>query len=127
MASNTGSVVPLKIIVEWPRTYGGRASRGDANDLFALAGIGAALTVINPWAIIESFCPSEWKGSVKKPKSTKQPYMVELRVRDRLAPGELARVEWPRNIQHTWDVTDAIGIGLKFHGRYELRRVHAAE
>jgi hypothetical protein len=48
-------------------------------------------------------------------------------VRLRLSDNELATIVWPNSVKHTWDVTDAIGIGLYHLRRFERRRVFARE
>ena len=117
----------MQLVLEWPQTYGGRSSRGDANDLFPLAGIDGALAAIFPAANITHYVPHAWKGSLEKPSKTSEPYSVESRVRDRLSTEEAANVKWPTNVKLSWDVTDAIGVGLKFHGRFERKRVFHRE
>lgn len=116
------------LVVEWPRTYGGKASRGDANDLFALAGIDSALAALLPQSTrVSRYFPKDWKGTIEKPKTTKQPYIIRERVFARLDVFERAVVDWTNNVKHSWDVADAIGIGLKHLGRFRLNRVYAVE
>lgn len=116
-----------QLVVEWPQTYDGRSSRGDTNDLLPLAGVDAALVTLLPFSKVAYFVPHEWKGGTQKPSKASDPYVIEERVKDRLDAGENQRVEWPRSEKHGWDVADAIGIGLKFLGRFERKRVFARE
>lgn len=109
-------LVPIMCLVcERPRTYGGRAGRGDANDLIAVAlVVGALLGRLScPTALP---LPKEWKGQLPKPQ-TKAEYLsdgypVEERVRAKLSLAEAARVEWPKDWKKKMDVSDALGIGL---------------
>lgn len=116
-----------KLVLEHPQTYGGRASKGDSNSLFPLAGVDAALAALFFDAETSFYVPHDWKQGVEKPEDTKHDYIIEKRVRVRLSEVELTKIEWPRNVRHTWDVTDAIGIGLKALNRFERHRVYARE
>lgn len=110
----------LQLVCERPRTYSGRAGRGDANDLIAVAlVVGALLGRLScPTALP---LPEEWKGGIPKPKTKveylRDGYPVEERVRAKLSPVEAARVEWPRDWRKKMDVSDALGIGLYALGR----------
>jgi hypothetical protein len=119
------------LVLEYPRTYGGRAGRGDANDLFPLAAIDGALAAHfgMTGAQITRFFPRDWKGTTEKPENTKTPYVVEGMVRRRLDPTEtkILDAEWPNNVKHTYDITDSVGIGLTALGRFEKIRVYARE
>lgn len=55
--------------------------------------------------------------------------MIEFKVRARLSPDEPEALEanWPKNVKHSWDLIDAVGIGLHRLGRFERRRVYARE
>jgi len=113
--------------LEYPRTYSGRASRGDANDLFPLAAVDGALAALLAFSKVKHYTPSEWKGGTQKPDSTKEPYVVEAKVRMRLSPEELSCIEWPGNVKHGYDIVDSVGIGLHHLGRFERLRVYARE
>lgn len=107
----------LKLICELPRTYGGRAKKGDANSnvvpLSVVVGmIAGALGC--PTALV---WPQDWKGTIPKPERQSEPYIVQERVKAHLTAEEAARVEWPRNKKLQWDVADAIGIGMARLGR----------
>lgn len=104
-------------IIEVPQVY--QRGKGDQNDLVTLAGVaGAIATVIPPVIHLHSVVPAEWKGQVPKPKRASDPYIIEERLRARLSPKEVARVQLPsaRSLQH--NVWDAIGIGMHHLGRY---------
>jgi hypothetical protein len=104
-------------VIEIPQVY--RRGPGDPNDLVTLAGVaGAIATVVPPVIHLHSVVPAEWKGQVPKPKRASDPYIIEDRVRARLSPEELSRVQLPsaRSLQH--NVWDACGLGMWHLGRY---------
>jgi len=116
------------VICEWPQTYGGGASRGDTNDLFPVAGVGAALAaLVGENVRFDHVVPHDWKGSIQKPKKVSDPYSIVLMCERRLSDAEKAVVELPGNKRHHWDVWDAVGIGLKALGRFEKMRAVARE
>lgn len=115
-----GMVPIMRLVCERPRTYGGRAGRGDANDLIAVAlVVGALLGRLSCPTTLP--LPEDWKGGIPKPQSKaeylRDGYPVEERVRAKLSPVEAARVEWPRDWRKKMDVSDALGIGLYALGR----------
>lgn len=103
------------IICEYPRTYGGRASRGDANDLVGVALVVGAILgrLACPSRLV---LPEDWKGNAPKPDTKaeyeRDGYVPEERARAALSPEELARVRLPRDWRKKLDVWDAVGIGL---------------
>jgi hypothetical protein len=103
------------LIIEMPQTYGGRAARGDTNDLIAL---GATVGAIEHMARailgihVSNVRPSDWKGQIPKPKRAGDPYVVETRVNAVLSSKEDHGVQWPTARRLCWDVADSIGIGL---------------
>lgn len=100
----------FKLVVEWPQTYHGRSSRGDANDLFPLAGIGAALAMTRmPWEL-KHYRPQEWKGNVNAD-------VMIRRIQSKLWPEEMKSVVLPKAKSLHHNVWDAVGIGLKYVGR----------
>ena len=106
-----------RVIVEVPRVYPAARQTGDQNDLIAVAGVAyaASVSVISATERLRYF-PHEWKGTVKKETCT-------ARIRERLNAFELASIEHcPKSLEH--NVIDAIGIGLKFFGRFEPHRVY---
>jgi len=106
------------LALEVPQTYKGRAKRGDANDLISLALVDGAIAGIFERVQIFSYFPSQWKGQVPKPKRAGEDYIIEARVRKRLSPDELERVNWPNAWKLCMDVSDAIGIGLTALSRW---------
>lgn len=114
------------LVLEWPQTYGGRSAKGDTNDLFALAAVDGAIAGRVGAQTIDHLVPHDWKGSIGKPKPGSV-YVIESRVRAQLSSLELPRVRWPNAVKLTFDVTDAIGIGLHALGRFAPRRVFARE
>lgn len=111
------------LILEFPTVYGGRASRGDARDLFPLAAVDGAIAMAFPEASVSHVEPHDWKGSVKKPKRASDTYAIAARVVERLGADERARVEWPKSAKLRMDVADAVGVGLHRLGRFERLRV----
>lgn len=113
-----------RIVIEFPQTYGGRAARGDANDLIALgATIGAleqVARVVLGITNVDNVTPAQWKGGIPKPKRARDfdEYVITQRVREHLQPDEWAHVEWPKSVRLSWDVADAVGIGLKITKRW---------
>lgn len=93
-------------VVERQQTYGGRARRGDANDLLDLAMLVGAITyACEEYATVELVAPSRWKGNTPKQVTANQ---VDLK----LSSEELSRVMFPKSKKLRADVYDAIGIGL---------------
>lgn len=115
------------LVVEWPQVYqrGGGRTRGDANDLLGLAGVGGGLAA-RFWEAdtkVRSVSPSEWKGQVPKDA-------IALRVESRLSEAE--RVAYDAGVTAVapslrHNVSDAVGIGLWGLGRFERRRVISRE
>lgn len=129
-AGRSGFGAPGDVLaVEWPQIYSraGGKSKGDPNDLLPLAGVDSALAALFPSVEVHHFVPHAWKAGVPKPKSAAEEYIITRRVIARLSEVEQARVEWPGNKKHGWDVADALGIGLYHLGRYERKRVFARE
>lgn len=96
------------VVIEQPQTYGGRAAKGDANDLIKLANLVGALSMLTD--DVELVTPAKWKGQA--PAS-----VVEARCRKKLTDAEKLRIELPRNSKHRTDVWHAIGLGLWKLGR----------
>jgi hypothetical protein len=122
-----GDAVVDVVALEFPQTYGGRAGRGDANDLISIAAVDGALAALFAGSAIQHYRPHDWKGSIKKPGTTTEPYPIRGRVEGALRPEELTRVAWTRNVRHSWDIVDALGVGLHFLGRFRPGRVYAVE
>lgn len=105
------------VVVEVPQIYTRTKSKGDPNDLIPLAGISyglAAAFYAREGVIAHQYLPREWKGNVDAD------LMIE-RIKGRLSPAELAVCTGPTYLLH--NVYDAVGIGLKYLGRLEPKRV----
>jgi hypothetical protein len=106
-----------RLVLEFPQTYGGRAAKGDANDLFPLAAIDGAIVALFPRADVTSYFPREWKSNM-------DPDALIARVKGRLTPEEHVRVELPApSLQH--NVWDGVGVGLCFLGRLAPKKIFA--
>lgn len=124
LTSKAPAACVQRVVIEMPQTYGGMAAEGDANDLIALgATVGAieqVARVVLSIPCVDNVAPSAWKGGIKKPKRASDPeYVVIGRCRKYLQPDEWARIEWPRAVKLSWDVADAVGIGLRITKRWE--------
>jgi hypothetical protein len=119
-----------ELAVEWPRVYRGAKSKGDNNDLLALAAVDTAVAAIFPDAEVYSYYPDEWKGQALKE-------VIAARVMARLSEyerdqivlhgrgtiEELAVGKLVGGRNH--NTLDAIGIGLFHVGRFDRKRVFA--
>lgn len=126
--SHKPSNAPSVLIHEWPQIYKAAKSKGDPNDLVALAGIGVGLAGILAMGAaargqaleVRSPKPAEWAGQL--PKATKgDPWKSPRakRVALQLSPEERERVV------RSHDVIDGVGIGLWYCGRFKPHRVLA--
>lgn len=117
------------VVYERPQIYAAAKSKGDPNDLIALAAIGAAVACWyqrsriqpNDRVLIQTPTPAQWAGQI--PKATKGSAIDSpraLRILSRLTDLEKSRV--PN--QH--DAIDAIGLGLHALGRLGIRRVYTS-
>lgn len=124
------------LVLEFPRIYReAKQGKKDPNDLTPLAAIdGAIMGLFGMPAIM--YYPHAWKGSL-------DPDICISRVRSRLTEDEWEQVQFPKGtcedcrdyekaavacaksscLAH--NVFDAIGIGLKYTGRFDARRVYA--
>lgn len=114
MAKSVWSVAlpECDLAVELPQIYARSKSKGDPNDLIAVAGVVGALDALAPHHTTV-YLPSEWKGQV--PKS-----VMTTRTTSKLEKTELERIITPRRASLMHNVWDAIGIGihhLKVHGQ----------
>lgn len=104
------------VILECPQSYKAGFQKGDQNDLITLAGYG--FTLAN--AVIAAdkritYKPRDWKGTI-------DPDKCEARILSRLSLSETRNIRLSvALLMH--NVHDAIGIGLKFFGRFEPHRV----
>lgn len=110
------------MVFEWPQIYERAKSKGDPNSIMLLAGVCAAIGAqmqIAHGTQLHSYKPKEWAGNVPKDTTVSgckfSPRAV--RIRRRLSIQEL--VVW--DLAKYDDEIDAIGIGLKWLGRYEKR------
>lgn len=118
-ASQVGFAVGIDaVVVEWPQWYAAGKSQGDPNDLAGLAGVGAAVAALLPYAEVRAPVPRDWIGGLPKSR-TGDPWASPrgARVRARLTPAELALV--PKS----HDAIDAVGLGLWAVGRFQRARV----
>lgn len=88
-----------------------------------LVAVDAWVCALFPLAKHVQFFPREWEGAVKRPKDWREPDPVIQRVKGRLTPDELARVQLPAP-SRAHNVWDAVGIGLKAVGRFERKRYY---
>lgn len=125
-----------RLIVELPQIYqrGANKSKGDPNkNVLPLAMVDAALAALLPYAEVHEFQPHAWKGGTSKPERSYDAggreiaYVIKDKVKARLSSEELARVDWTKSIERSWDVADSIGVGFTFLGRFERARVFARE
>ncbi len=98
---------PDRVVIELPQVYARSKSKGDPNDLIAVAVVVGALTACLKNA--ELIKPRVWKGTVDKSVFLK-------RILGKLEPGELALLpKLAKSLVH--NVQDAVGIGLFAVGR----------
>jgi hypothetical protein len=124
-----------QLVFELPQIYqrGANKSKGDPNkNVLPLAMVGAALAM-QSFAQVSTYQPHAWKGTTQKPKSVKEEvdegkvYIIKQRALDRLLDVEKAKIDWSGSVERSWDVADAIAIGLHHLGRFERKRVFARE
>ncbi len=113
------------VVVEWPRIYDSLAKKGDKaaadpNDLLPLCGVDIGLCMRIPHARHHRLYPSDWKGTIPKNEHD----IVKNRVIARLSITERAAlIPAPASVEH--NMYDALGIGLKFVGRFDPVKVFA--
>lgn len=123
--------VPTTLVVEWPQIYTVDKSEGNPNDLIGLAGVCGAVAGIlamgaaqrNDTLTVVSYTPNAWAGQLPKSKLKGSASPRTARVLERLNVDERAILDAAglfEKVSH--DAFDAIGIGLKFLGRFERRR-----
>jgi hypothetical protein len=124
------------IVVELPQIYsrGGNKTKGDPNKTcLPLAMVDGALAALFPYAETCSHQPHSWKGTTQKPdrcfdeNGKEKVYVIKNRVKERLTPAEQRVIEWGNSIERSWDIADAIGVGLHHLGRFERGRVFARD
>jgi hypothetical protein len=117
-ARHTAPMTVKVVVVEVPRIYPAARQKGDQNDLIPVAGVSfAAASVLGRYgATLKRFYPRDWKGTVDADVCCR-------RVEAALTEPERGRIEkCPAHLRH--NVLDAIGIGLKYLGRFEPVRVY---
>ncbi len=107
-----GAPVPTMLVCEFPQVYTAAFSRGDNNDLLALAGVGSALAALYPSVPVTTVLPREWKGQAPKE-------VMHARIKSRLDGPEtdvwVAAQYRGKSLFH--NTADAVGIGLFHLGR----------
>lgn len=99
------------MVVEIPQVYTVGKQKGDQDDITQLSGVVGAVTMaLNPLSV-SHYYPREWKGQL--PKET-----CGDRVLLTLSEGERMNVGKYGALQH--NILDAIGIGLKYLGRFNV-------
>lgn len=99
-------------VIEFPQIYRSLYQKGDQNDLTRLAGCVGYLASDLCAGSVETVLPHAWKGSVPKPKTAKEPYIIAERCKGKLSAEELGKIVLPRAARFQLDVWDAVGIGL---------------
>lgn len=105
--------------VEVPKVYQASQQKGDQNDLIPLGlVVGCVIGLIRPVKVTQYF-PRDWKGTIDADSCT-------ARIIKRLSREELLRCEeCPASLAH--NLFDAVGIGLKYVGRFEPNKVYDSE
>lgn len=104
-------------VIELPQTYGGRAAKGDTNDLIALATVCGALAATFAEAVLSCVVPREWKGNTPKE-------VTSARVLEAFSDDEVAQsvISMPRAKGLRHNVYDGIGIGLWWLKKQKVRK-----
>ena len=102
----------MTLIIELPQTYGGRAAKGDTNDLIHLAAVVGALVHLAPR--VQLVRPREWKGNVPGD------IFVE-RTKKKLTLEQVSKIDLPaKSLEH--NVYDAVALGLWKNEKKSLTR-----
>ena len=102
----------MTLVIELPQTYGGRAAKGDTNDLIHLAAVVGALIHLAPSVVLVR--PREWKGNVPGD------IFVE-RTKKKLSPEQVNKIDLPtKSLEH--NVYDAVALGLWKNEKKSLTR-----
>lgn len=110
----SGGAFVERLAYEWPQVYTAAKSKGDPNDLIALAAVGAAVAELLDPVEVRTPTPAQWVGQT--PKSTTGSAWASargLRVARRVSPAELAAIP----DQH--DAIDSAGLCLWLEGRFD--------
>lgn len=119
-------------VVEWPVQRKGTSNFANRDDISDLTAVAATCSFVFRLGCddVHTPYPEEWKGSTPKHIHThrvlgaacgalrlpKRPGYVS-RAPGQLSALELSRVVWQRSRKLNVDITDAIGIGLKYYRR----------
>lgn len=96
-------------VTEIPQVYNAGKQKGDQDDITQLSGIvGAVVMALNP-ASVSHYYPREWKGQLPK-ETCGDRVLLTLSESERMNVGKYGA------LQH--NILDAIGIGLKYLGRF---------
>lgn len=107
-------------VSEWPRVYtAGKQSKDghwrDPNDLPPLTAVQTATAaLVRASLVCVTYEPREWKGTVDKT-------VMNRRVYERLSIPETGCIDDAGALTH--NVLDAVGLGLKYLGRLEPKKV----
>jgi len=101
-------------VIESPHDQRGRARVDDILLLARFVGMLQAFCLPSEVVLVR---PSDWKGTIPKPKRAADPYVIAYRGARELSPTEHKAIFLPRAKKQQWDVWDAIVIGL-----WHLRR-----
>lgn len=112
------------VVCEMPQTYGGRAAKGDTNDLLAVMRVVGQIEHAANLASARfvAVLPTKWKGTAPKHVTIRRAWnTLELRERFRVMAPKRGRtlLETGRSVAsgETADVMDAVGLGLWYVGR----------
>lgn len=113
------------VIVELPQVYTRDKSKGDPNDLIAVAAVaGAIMDHYIRYSTSETdkqlVLPFAWKGNVPKETKSKQNPIKNRCVAD-LVPQEMGNVVLPKAVKIQHNVWDAVGLGLWYLKKNKLR------
>lgn len=110
--------VPSVLAIETMQWYEAGDQKGNQNDLGGVQLVAGAIIGILAAPTVMSYVPRDWKGTIDGDVCTE-------RILDRLTIAEKACIISVGELDH--NTVDGIGIGLKYLGRFEPRRVYARE
>lgn len=110
---------------EWPQIYRASRSKGDPNDLPAIAGIAVGIAAACMSAEFRTWTPQEWAGQI--PKESERGKLLK---RDLFTNARAEHIASRLSVEElnvfgaidTYDELDAIGIGLHALGRGITKR-----
>lgn len=111
----------IELVIECPRVYAATFQKGDQNtSIIPLSLIVGAMSMSLRYGAITQYFPRDWKGTADADLVT-----IPL-IKERLSEIERGRVQLPADsLAH--NVWDGVGVGLKFLGRFEPKRVFHRE